>query len=132
MCSGNVRTIERYLELPQGPACRAVLNRYSNNKVLVVISNTGTFGSIIQARKEQSLRGGQTFHVSMSLGDRNDCAPELCARMVLEAVQKKWGRERAFPTIVFCLGVQRQGLMHKPNLDHIVQSIVTCLDELFS
>lgn len=127
-----MKTIERVLELPQGPVCHLVMTRYSNNKVLVVISNTGTFGSIVQAQKERSLRGGETFNVSMTLGDRNDNTPELCVRMVLESAGKMWGRETAFPSFVFCLGIQKQCMLNKSTLTEIVQRAVSVLHELYT
>lgn len=128
----RMKTLEKCIHLPEGPPCHVVVTRYSNNKVLVVVSNTGTFGSIVHAEKESSLRGGVTYNVSMALGDRNDSAPELCARMVLESAGKTWGGETVFPSFVFCLGIQRQCLIHKQNLRTIAEHIVSDLHGLYT
>lgn len=125
-------TLERYLELPGGPACHLVITRYSNNRVLVVISNTGTFGSIVHARKEQSLRGGETYSISMILGDRNDRFPELCVRMVMESGSSIWKTFGACPSFVFCVGLQRHSVVHKSSLNDITRCIVSTLHELFT
>lgn len=97
-----------------------------------MISNTGAFGSVVHAGKERSLRGGETYNVSMILGDRNDGAPELCARMILESASKALTRETVFPSFVFCLGIQRQCLIQKSNLKIIAESVVTDLQELYT
>ena len=127
-----MKTLEKSIALSHGPPCHVVLTRYSNNRVLIVVSNTGTFGSIVHAQKERSLRGDETYNVSTTLGDRNDTALELCARMALESAGKVFrGREMAFPSFVFCLGIQRQCLIHTPNLRKIAEHVVSDLQELY-
>ena len=125
------KSVEHSLDLEDGSRCCVVVTRFSN-RALVVVSNTGTFGSIVHARREQSLRGGKTYDVHTVLGDRNDPMPELCARLVVEGGEKQWNVNRGgmFPTVMFCFGLSSGSLSSKKNMSLIVKWVVNTLDEL--
>ena len=125
------RSVEHSLDLEDGSTCCIVVTRFSN-RALVVVSNTGTFGSIVHARREQSLRGGKTYDVHTVLGDRNDPMPELCARLVVEGGEKQWNANRGgmFPTVMFCFGLSSGSLSSKDNTSAIVTCVVNTLAEL--
>lgn len=93
------QTYETHVDV-DGTTWYILVARYSN-RALVVVSSRGTFGSIVQAQKHTSLRGGLTYDTRMVLGNRNDEMPELCARMIVEAME---ARGASMP-IVLCLGV---------------------------
>jgi len=61
------------------------------NRIMLTISNTGTFGSIVLAQKDPvSLRGGTTtYDTQLLLGSRSDFVPEMLARRFVEEMDKK-------------------------------------------
>lgn len=110
------QTYETYIDV-HGSTWYILVTRYSN-KALVVVSSKGTFGSIVHARKDVSLRGGLTYDTRMVLGNRNDEMPELCARMIVEAMDAKG--VGAVP-IVLCMGVP---LERREDVSVLVEHVV--------
>lgn len=58
---------------------------YYVDRILIVVTQLGTFGSILSARRDQVLGGGSTYHTEMLLGPRDNAMHELCARQLAEA-----------------------------------------------
>lgn len=75
-----VRTAEFHAEIGGVPTYFCVC-AYSD-RVLVMISQTGSLGSIAVGEREEVLGGGATYHVHTVLGRRDDPTPELAARQL--------------------------------------------------
>lgn len=54
------------------------------DRILLLINQLGTLGTVVHAEKETVLGGGSTFRVDTLLGRRDDPLPELCARRLVE------------------------------------------------
>jgi len=77
-----VRT-ERFTFTLGGVPCTAITSLYAN-RVVFMITQLETFGTVVQAQKETVLGGGTTFSTTTLLGLRDDPLPELCARQLIE------------------------------------------------
>lgn len=60
------------------------VSRYTD-RVLVVISQLASFGTVLSTQREQVLGRGSTFKVDTLLGDRANPMPELCARQLAQS-----------------------------------------------
>lgn len=66
-----------------GSPCSVITSLYAN-RVMFVVSQLDTFGTVVSAQKETVLGGGTTFSTTTLLGLRTDPLPELCARLLVE------------------------------------------------
>ena len=55
------------------------------DRLMIVASQLGTFGSIMSARRDQVMGGGSTYHIETLLGPRESALHELCARQLAES-----------------------------------------------
>ncbi|GMH43866.1 hypothetical protein BSKO_11800 [Bryopsis sp. KO-2023] len=79
-----------------------LLNGYSN-RILVVATQTGTFGTVLQAKAEPSFDGETTFSVSTLMGKRDEEELTICARRIIESAAQQ-GCNKPF---TICLGAKR-------------------------
>ena len=75
------------------------------DRVMVVVTQVGTLGTVLHAERESVLGGGATFRVEALLGRRDDPLPELCARQLAERLAAA-GCERP---LLLCLGLAPGG-----------------------
>lgn len=101
--------------------CDVYVTIYAD-RAMVTVTETGTFGCIVQTSKETPLRGGVTYSTQIILGDRSDLFPELCARRLIEQMDVKG----CTVPLVLCVGVSKSTLKcgHRMLLDQIVTGIM--------
>lgn len=90
------------------------------NRIMLTMSNTGTFGSIVLSQKDPvSLRGGTaTYETQLLLGNRSDIVPEILARRIVEEIDKKGYK---LP-LLLCFGVAAKD---RGELKELVDKLVT-------
>ncbi|CAI0455184.1 unnamed protein product [Linum tenue] len=55
-----------------------------NDHILVIATQIGTMGTMLQARKEEGMTSEPTFHVSVIFGKRDEPMLTACARQLIE------------------------------------------------
>jgi proteasome assembly chaperone 3 len=97
------------------------------DRIMFIVTQVGTLGTMVQAQKETVLGGGTTFSTATLLGTRDDPIPELCARQLVE----KLSQAGCDLPIILCLGLQRaaNGGEREPSLQReLISGIVdACL-----
>jgi proteasome assembly chaperone 3 len=78
-----------------------LLSGYAD-RVLIVVTQVGSLGTVMQAEKETVLGGGSTYRVETLMGRRDDPMLELCTRQLAERLAEA---ECARPLVV-CLGLR--------------------------
>jgi proteasome assembly chaperone 3 len=73
------------------------------DRIMFIVTQVGTLGTMVEAQKETVLGGGTTFSTATLLGTRDDPLPELCARQLVE----KLSQSGCDLPIILCLGLQR-------------------------
>lgn len=68
----------------QSDSADVYVSRYTD-RVLVVITQLASFGTVLATQREQVLGGGSTFRVDTLLGDRGNPVLELCARQLAQS-----------------------------------------------
>lgn len=96
--SSPVRTQQFSIDLGGAPAQVVVLGY--TDRVMVIVSQAGTLGTVVAAQKEAVLGGGSTYRVDTVLGSRTDPAAELCGRQLAEGLE---GAGCELP-LLLCLG----------------------------
>ncbi|PSC70604.1 Proteasome assembly chaperone 3 [Micractinium conductrix] len=88
-----------------GAVARCLLTAYAD-RLLVIVSQLGTLGSIISAERERVLGGGETYRVDTLLGPREQPLPELCARQLAERL----AAAGSYKPLLLCLALRRDAL----------------------
>ena len=94
------------------------------NRIMLTMSNTGTFGSIVLSQKDPvSLRGGPaTYETQLLLGSRSDIVPEIIARRIVEEMDRKGCK---LP-LLLCFGVAAKDRGDlKELVDQLVRRVMT-------
>lgn len=73
------------------------------DRLLFIVNQIGTFGTIVHAQKETVLEGGHIYTVKTLLGPRDSLLPELCVRQLIEEIS----RCGCDLPIIMCLGTKR-------------------------
>ncbi len=73
------------------------------DRIMFIVTQVGTLGTMVQSQKETILGGGATFSTATLLGARDDPLPELCARQLVE----KLSQAGCDLPIILCLGLKR-------------------------
>jgi proteasome assembly chaperone 3 len=76
------------------------------NRIMIVVTQLGTLGSVLHAEKETVLGGGSTYRVDTLVGRRDEPLAELCARQLAERLDAA-GCDRQ---VLLCLALQRDAL----------------------
>ena len=76
------------------------------NRIMIVVTQLGTLGSVLHAEKETVLGGGSTYRVDTLVGRRDEPLAELCARQLAERLDAG-GCDRP---LLLCLALQRDAL----------------------
>jgi len=97
-----VRTSSATITLGNGVETSVFISAYAD-RILFIVTQVGTLGTMVQAQKETVLGGGTTFSTATLLGTRDDPIPELCARQLVE----KLSQSGCDLPILLCLGLQR-------------------------
>jgi proteasome assembly chaperone 3 len=97
-----VRTSTATITLGNGVETSVFISAYAD-RIMFIVTQVGTLGTMVQAQKETVLGGGTTFSTATLLGSRDDPLPELCARQLVEKLSQA-GCELP---ILLCLGLQR-------------------------
>ncbi|GAB4814902.1 hypothetical protein N2152v2_001948 [Parachlorella kessleri] len=79
-----------------------LLSGYAD-RLLVVATQVGTLGAVLQAQKETVLGGGSTYRVETLMGRRDDPLLQLAARQLAERLAVE-GCEKP---LVLCLGLRQ-------------------------
>lgn len=90
------------------------------DRVLVVATQVGTLGTIMQAEKETVLGGGSTYRVETLVGRRDDPLLELCTRQLAERLSEA-GCDRP---LLLCLGLKKES----SSLEAVRQVVQTVMD----
>ncbi|CAL1358052.1 unnamed protein product [Linum trigynum] len=67
----------------KGNKTDVVISGY-NDHILVIATQIGTMGTMLQARKEEGMTSEPTFHVSVIFGKRDEPMLTACARQLIE------------------------------------------------
>lgn len=102
-----------------GTETQLLLSAYAD-RVLVVVTQVGSLGTILHAQKEEVLGGGTTYRVETLVGRRDDPLPELCARQLVERAAEA-GCTRP---LLLCLGLRPGG----SSLEAVRQIVGLVLD----
>lgn len=121
-----VRTSTATITLRNGVETSVFISAYAD-RIMFIVTQVGTLGTMVQAQKETVLGGGTTFSTATLLGTRDDPVPELCARQLVE----KLSQAGCDLPILLCLGLQRDpsGEDRDPSLQRELMSgiIDACL-----
>jgi proteasome assembly chaperone 3 len=82
------------------------------DRILVLITQLGTLGTVLHAEKETVLGGGSTFRVDTLLGHRDDPLPELCARQLVEQL----AAEGCTLPLLLCLSLDQTSLRKQEEI----------------
>ncbi|KAK9847844.1 hypothetical protein WJX84_000797 [Apatococcus fuscideae] len=108
------------MALPNGPVPPAgqesAAAAYSD-RIMLVATNTGTFGTIMQARLEMDMSGSGHPSIIVLLGRRDEPGLALCARRLVEAASAA-GCTRP---LLLCLGLQDHSL---PVIRTVIQAFL--------
>ena len=96
-----VRTHEASIHLADVPT--TVITSLYADRIMFIVTQLGTLGTIVAAQKDTVLGGGTTFSSDTLLGARNDPIPELCARQLVERLSQA-GCDLP---VLLCLGLKR-------------------------
>ncbi|CAD7699887.1 unnamed protein product [Ostreobium quekettii] len=91
----------RFLRDIEGVSTDFVLSAY-DDRVVVVATQIGTVGTVLQASPETALDGSVTFGVSVLLGRRDQEELLLCARRIVDGASKTGCRR----PLIICLGLK--------------------------
>jgi proteasome assembly chaperone 3 len=121
-----VRTHSAAITLKNGFETSVFTSVYAD-RIMFIVTQVGTLGTMVQAQKETVLGGGTTFSTATLLGTRDDPLPELCARQLIE----KLSQTGCNLPIILCLGLKRSpsGEDRDPSLQRELMSgvIDACL-----
>ncbi|GFR47526.1 hypothetical protein Agub_g9244 [Astrephomene gubernaculifera] len=90
-----------FARLIDGVVTNFVWNLYLDH-LLLVITQIGTVGTVIAARRDASFEGRSTYSTSVVVGRREDPGVELAARQLVQAL----GEMGCSRPITLCLGVR--------------------------
>lgn len=93
------------------------LSAYSD-RILIIATQTGTFGSIIEATQDSSYQGQATFSTNILMGKRDEPLLLLCARQVVELA----AAAGCSKPMVLCLGLKD----HSPGT---IKAIIAAISE---
>lgn len=79
-----------------------VLTAYVD-RLMIVITQLGTLGTVLHAEKETVLGGGATYRIDTLLGRRDEPLMELCARQLAERL----GGANCDRPLLLCLALER-------------------------
>jgi proteasome assembly chaperone 3 len=77
-----IRTVQASISVSGSPA--TVLLSVFSDRVLVIVSQLDTFGTLVHAQRNSVLGGQATYATSTLLGMRDDMLPEVVARRLAE------------------------------------------------
>lgn len=113
-----IRVREYSIELA-GEPCNAVSSLYAD-RVMIVISQLATLGTLVHAEKESLLGGGTTFSIKTLLGSRDDVLPEICARRLIQAINEAG----CTLPLLLCIGLKRSSsTINRYSIQNINSSI---------
>lgn len=96
-----VRTHQTSFHL-NGVPTTVIASLYAD-RIMFVVTQLGTLGTIVAAQKETVLGGGTTFSTDTLLGARDDPVPELCARQLVERLSQS----NCDLPLLLCLALKR-------------------------
>ncbi|EIE20140.1 hypothetical protein COCSUDRAFT_30781 [Coccomyxa subellipsoidea C-169] len=82
-----------------------IMSAYAD-RIMVVATQLGTFGTVLSARGDALLEGKHTFTVDTLLGKRDEPALAVCARHMAESIVQA-GCSRP---LLLCLGLKQHSL----------------------
>lgn len=105
-----------------GLPCSAITCMYTD-RIMFVVSQLDTFGTVVTAQKETVLGGGSTFSTTTLLGLRTDPLPELCARQLAERLST----EGCDVPVLLCLGLKKECMASATSKRDLMVSLVNDL-----
>lgn len=117
----------------------SILISLYSDRLMFVITQVGTLGTIVHAQKESILGGGTTYSTATLLGHRDDPLPELCARQLIEKISTSVAGFNL--PILVCLGLDRKliaNINNRNDNNSVVSSaggkniVATIVDTCFS
>lgn len=93
------------------------------DRLLFIVNQIGTFGTILHAQKEAVLDGGHIFSVKTLLGPRDSLLPELCVRQLIEDI----ANDGCQLPVILCLGTKRyvdNNINDRNELGKLVKTLV--------
>ncbi|KAK9901267.1 hypothetical protein WJX75_003280 [Coccomyxa subellipsoidea] len=94
-----------------------ILSAYAD-RIMVVATQLGTFGTMLTARSDALLEGKHTFTVDTVLGKRDEPALIVCARHMAESIVQA-GCSRP---LLLCLGLKQHSL---DTMRAIIKEVMT-------
>lgn len=103
-----VQTLQVEVAVNETPT-KFLINLYAD-RLLVIVSQIPSLGTIISAEKESILRStGNTYAITTLIGSREDPSLELCARRIVETCSESGCQ---LP-LLLCLGISKGAMTHK-------------------
>ncbi|GIL75283.1 hypothetical protein Vretimale_7977 [Volvox reticuliferus] len=111
-----------YARLINGMTTNFVWNLYLDH-LLLIITQIGTVGTVVSARKDATFDGRTTFSTSVVVGKRDEPTLELAARQLVEAL----GELGHSKPVTLCLGLRE---LSPAVVKELVGAV--CEDNVFS